>query len=146
MDDVYCGGAEEAFEQFGDVLGTVIEAFEDVSIANNRYIRTLAQLYSVDSLYWGEDAQSDAEEERCLRRAVRCYVTDSVLEGSAASWTTRQDVAKVISHRDGRYTIFARMYPRLSRWEVLRLKADICTFLPPDAQVRIIATWSLKRR
>lgn len=145
MDEAYCDAAEEAFEQFGDVFGTMIDAFETVAIVNNNYIRELAQLYAVEPLYCEEDAQSDAEEERCLRRAVRCYVAEATLGGSAAHWSMRHDVARVISHRDGRYTIFARMYPRLSRWEVKRLQADIKTFLPPDAQVRIIAVWSRKK-
>ena len=147
MDDAFCDAAEEAFEQFGDVMGTFVEVMEDASIANNELMRDLAQLYALPGTPDDRTEQDAAEEERCLRQSMRCYLVDVMLcSGSVASWESRADVTKVVYHRsEDRYTVFARMYPRLSRGEVKRLQRDIKTFLPEGADVRIIAVWSRKK-
>ena len=141
----FCNTAEEVFESLSDTMQTVLLAMEEATLASNDYMRSV-----VESLHLlpvvADDAQSPEEEERCLRRAFRCGVMEMALGGSAAGWSLREDVAHVISHREGRYTVFARMFPRLSYGEVKRLRRDIKTFLPEGAQVRLIAVWEKRKK
>jgi len=135
-----CASAEEAFEQFSGVIQTLTEVYEDSTISATEHLREVSQLYGIT--FPVAPPQSPAEEERCIRKRLRCALVDSVLSyGPVANWTMRDDVAHVIQHKDGRITVFARSIPRLTKWEVKQLWRDIFTFLPNGANVRLVAIW-----
>lgn len=141
----FCDAAEEAFEQFSGTMQTMAQVFEEGIVAANDYMRAFTDMINlVPEL--ADDALNEAEEERCLRRSVRCGMMECMLGGSTSGWELREDVAKVISHRDGRVTVFARMFPRLSYGEVKRLQRDLKRFLPEGTDVKLMAVWEKRRK
>jgi hypothetical protein len=140
-----CDAAEETFEQLSGTMQMLTLVYEEAIVSANDYLRAVTeQFYLIPEL--ADDAVNEVEEEQCLRRLVRCHMTETMLGGSVASWDAHEHVSQVISHRDGTYTVFARMFPRLSWWEVKRLHKDLKRFLPSDVKVTLMAVWEKRKK
>ncbi len=143
--DDFCAAAEETFEQLSSTMHLMALVYEESVVAATDHLRALTELYQLTPEL-ADDAVNEAEEEQCLRRSIRCYMTETLLGRSVASWSAHKHVARVIAHKDGSYTVFARMFPRLTGWEVKRLSRDLKTFLPEGTSLKLNAVWEKRKK
>lgn len=126
---------EEFHDQFSVLhmlVGVTVHHIE----AADEFLQDQAKLYGIE-----EPLLGSLLEDGSLREQLYNILSGAIHAGSAEGWRRRLDVARVIQHRDGRITVFARSIPRLSREEVRHLHCDLFSQLPETSDVRLVAVW-----